>query len=395
MPPTAPADRARSLLLRLLGIPGRSRQEGRVARFLIRTLRRAGVPQSAIHVDEAHRKSPFGGDSGNLIVRVPGTLQGPRRLLSAHMDTVPLCVGVKPVVRDGWVHPADSSTGLGADDRAGVAVLLYALSELLRCNLPHPPLTFFFSIQEELGLVGARYVDRPLFGRPRMAFNFDGSDPNKLTIGATSGYRMTIDVFGIPSHAGCHPEDGVSAITIAAKAIADLDARGWHGTIRQGSCVGTSNVGIIEGGNATNVVTPRVQLKVEARSRSKTSRERIVKNIEEAFMKAARTVRNAAGKAGRVEFDGHLDYEAFRLPKDEPAIAVAKEAVRFAGGKPVFAQSNGGLDANWLVAAGIPTVSLGCGQRNGHTTDEKLNLAEFHQSCQTALRLCAPVSHTR
>lgn len=388
MPPTAPMERAQSLLLRLLTIPGRSRQEGGVARFVIQTLRRAGVGESAIQIDEAHRRSPFGGDSGNLIVRLPGTLRGPRRLLSAHMDTVPLCAGVKPVVRDGWVHPADSSTGLGADDRAGVAVLLYALSELLRNDLPHPPLTFLFSIQEELGLIGARYVDKSLLGRPRMAFNFDGSDPNTLTVGATSGYRMTIDVFGIPSHAGCHPEDGVSAITIAAKAIADLDARGWHGAIRQGSCAGTSNVGIIEGGDATNVVTPRVQLKAEARSHSKASRERIVKNIEDAFTKAARTVRNAAGKTGRVEVDGHLDYEAFRLPKDEPAIAIARKAVRFAGGKPVCTESNGGLDANWLVAAGIPSVSLGCGQRNAHTTEEKLNLTEFHQSCRTALRLC-------
>ena len=359
-----------------------------MVRFLIRKLLQAGLPESTLWVDRANEKGPFGGDTGNLIIRLPGTLRKPRRLLSAHMDTVPLCVGVKPVVRDGWVYPLDPSTGLGADDRAGVAVLLWTLTEILKEDLPHPPLTFLFSIQEELGLIGARHVDRSLLGRPKAGFNFDGSEPYNLTVGATSGYRMTIDVFGIPSHAGCHPENGVSAIGIAARAIAELEANGWHGAIRQGSCVGTSNVGVIEGGEATNVVTPRVQLRAEARSRSKTSRERIVRNIKDAFEKAAKARPNAEGKTGRVEFDGHLDYEAFRLPKDEPAVAVAKEAVRYIGGNPVCLESNGGLDANWLVAAGIPTVSFGCGGRNCHTVDEKLCLEEFDQACRIALRLC-------
>ena len=268
--PRSKIDRVQSLLLQLLAIRGRSRQEGRVVRFLIRKLLQAGLPESALFTDRAHEKSPYGGETGNLIVRLPGTVRKPRRLLSAHMDTVPICVGVKPVVRDGWIVPADPSTGLGADDRAGVAVLLYALTELLRTGLPHPPLTFLFTVQEELGLIGARHVDKSLLGRPKAGFNFDGSEPGNLTIGATSGYRMEIDIHGIASHAGCHPENGVSAVTVAAKAIADLEESGWHGLIEKENCVGTSNVGVIEGGDATNVVAPRCQLKAEARSRSKT-----------------------------------------------------------------------------------------------------------------------------
>ena len=71
-------------------------------------------------------------------------------------------------------------------------------------------------------------------GKPKLAFNFDGGSPPKLTIGATGGYRMTIDIRGLASHAGNRPEEGVSAIAIASLAIADLVKNGWHGLIDEG-----------------------------------------------------------------------------------------------------------------------------------------------------------------
>jgi di/tripeptidase len=55
--------------------------------------------------------------------------------------------------------------------------------------------------------------------------------------------------------------------------------------------------------------------------------------------------------------------------------------------EPELAISNGGLDANWFTARGIPTVTLGCGQRNIHTTGEELDIAEFHLARRIALRL--------
>jgi tripeptide aminopeptidase len=55
--------------------------------------------------------------------------------------------------------------------------------------------------------------------------------------------------------------------------------------------------------------------------------------------------------------------------------------------EPVRAISNGGLDANWVNAHGIPAVTLGCGQMNVHTVSEQLNLAEFRSACRIALAL--------
>ena len=162
---------------------------------------------------------------------------------------------------------------------------------------------------------------------------------------------------------------------------------GWHGAIEKGRQAGTSNVGVIHGGEATNVVTDHVEIRAEARSHDPKFRLRIVKEIERAFQRAARQVRNTAGKCGSVKIDGRLDYESFRLPLDEPCVVAAKAAVEAEGREPELAISNGGLDANWLTARGIPTVTLGCGQRNIHTAQEELDIADFHLARRIALRL--------
>ncbi len=183
---------------------------------------------------------------------------------------------------------------------------------------------------------------------------------------------------------------GVSAIAIAALAIAELQRGGWHGAISKPGGQGASNVGIIQGGNATNVVTDRVALKAEARSHDPKFRKTIVREIEQAFRRAAKEVVNAEGKRGKVAIDGRLDYESFLLPADEPCIAQAEEAVQAVGLTPQRAVANGGIDANWLNRHGIPTVTLGCGQMNPHMTNEALDIRQFENACRIAWRLsCA------
>src|SRR6185295_17115799 len=204
--------------------------------------------------DDAHRHTPIGGQVGNLILKLPGTVRAPRRMLAAHVDTVPICVGSRPVRKGDKVVSANKETGLGADDRSGAAILLTTVLSILGSKLPHPPLTFLWAVQEEVVLFGARYVRLSKLGKPRLAFNFDGGAANALKIGATGGYRMTIEVEGLASHAGNRPEEGVSAIAIASLAIAELVKGGWHGLVSKKEGEGTSNVGVINGGEATNVV---------------------------------------------------------------------------------------------------------------------------------------------
>jgi tripeptide aminopeptidase len=378
---------AEQLLFQTLSITGLSGAEGGIMEFIVARLHQAGATDEVLCFDLAHRKIPFGGEVGNLVLKLPGDRPGPRRLLMAHVDTVPICRGARPVKKGKFIVPADKHTALGADDRAGTTAILAAALHVLTDKPEHGPLTFLWTVQEEVGLYGARYATVATLGRPKLAFNFDGGATDKLTIGATGGYRMDIRVSGIASHAGASPERGVSAITIAALAIADLHRDGWLGKIEKPSGCGTANVGVIQGGDATNVVTPEVQIRAEARSHDPVFRGKIIKAIEDAFAKAARNVKNIDGKCGNVEFNGRLDYESFRLPDDSPSVLAAEESIRVLGGNPVRAISNGGLDANWMSARGIPTVTLGCGQENPHTPAERLDCKEFYRACEIARHL--------
>ena len=381
--------RAISRVMDLIAIPGGSGAEQDVAAWICRELLVAGVPESSIETDRAHRKSPAGGTTGNLIVRLRGTRKGPRRLLMAHMDTVPLAVGAKPVREGDWIRPASALTALGGDNRAGCAVVLTALLEVLSQGLDYPPLTLLFTVQEETGLRGARWLTASKLGRPALCFNWDGRDPASLITGAVGASNLSIEIEGIASHAAAHPEDGVNAAVVCSLAIAQLQKSGWHGQIRRGRQRGTSNLGVIRGGDATNVVMSRVEIEAEARSHDSEFREQIVAAWRAAFESAAAAVENAAGQRGILKFADELRYEAFRMPPESECVVAAGAAVCLAGMKPVAQICDGGLDANWMAVHGFPAVTLGCGQHDIHTVRERLNVPEYLQGCRVATLLAS------
>lgn len=385
--PDIDADRALDLVTQMMAVPGKSGQEGRIAELIRRRLAAAGIPPAAISHDQVHRKSPAGGEVGNLIVKLPGTDRGRRRLLMAHIDTVPLCVGARPERNGGFIISRDPHTALGADNRAGAAVVLNAILEIRRQGLRHPPLTLFWPVQEEIGLYGVRFGNLARLGGPKLCFNWDGGQSHVATIGATGDYNMTIRIGGIASHAGVYPEGGVSAIGIAGLAIADLVQNGWHGLVVKGKRSGTSNIGFIQGGEATNVVTPEVRLRAECRSHDPAFRKRILEEFRRAFERAVRSIRSDTGRTGGLTFDFELKYESFRLDEREPCVQTALAAIRAVGLEPETRVTNGGLDANWMTARGCPTVTLGCGQQDAHTVDERLHIESFLQACRIGLLL--------
>jgi len=375
----------------LIAIPGKSCEESSVSEWIQAELTKSGIPASAISIDTAHKRSPSGGETGNLIVKLPGTVKQPRRLLMAHMDTVPLAVGCKPIRSGDTIRPASATTALGGDNRAGCAVVLTAISEILRQKLPHPPLTLLFTVQEEIGLRGARYLTASKLGKPEHCFNWDGRDPASLTIGAVGATYVQIEVAGIPSHAGVHPEQGVNAGIIAAIALADLQQNGWHGLVEKGKKRGTSNLGVIHGGSATNVVMPEVSIQAETRSHDSAFRDRIAGEFRKAFNRAAKQVKTSTGQTGTFSLDEDVRYEAFRINETTACVKLAAEAVAACQLSPQTIIGNGGLDANWMTAHGFPTVTLGCGQHNIHTVDETLDVPEFLTACQVATQLTASV----
>jgi tripeptide aminopeptidase len=379
-------------LMRFLAVEGVTGQEGQIAREVTAALVEAGVPRKAIRHDRANERIPLPTQTGNLIATLPGTVPGPRLLFSTHLDTVPLCAGAVPVRAGKRIRPK-GATALGGDNRTGVACLVSLAATLLGGELPHPPLTLLFTVREESGLFGARHLDPADLGGGVMGFNVDGSSAEEITIGAVGADRWEVEVTGRASHAGVHPEKGISATLVSALALAEAHAGGWFGKVDKNGREGTSNVGSFGGhdgrsaGEATNVVTDYASLRGEARSHDPSFIGEIVRAYRRAFASAAGRVTDDRGRKAKVRFRSRRDYHPFRLKEDAPVVRRALSAGRGIGLRPSLRIGNGGLDANWLVRHGIPTVTFGAGQNNIHTTEEYVDLDRFVDGCRMALAL--------
>ena len=175
-----------------------------------------------------------------------------------------------------------------------------------------------------------------------------------MIVGAVGATNLSIEVDGIASHAGVHPEDGVNAAVIASLAIADLQRDGWHGLVVKGKNRGATNVGVIAGGSATNVVMPEVRVEAETRSHQPAFRKRIVNAWRKAFENAVRAVQNAGGSRGQLRFEEDTRYEAFKISAKSDCVTTAKAAVIATGLVPEVMSCDGGLDANWMSEHGFP-----------------------------------------
>ncbi|MBA4062371.1 MAG: peptidase [Isosphaera sp.] len=385
-------------LVRFLSVPGVTGREAAIGREIVAALTEAGVPAPAVSFDDAHTRIPEPTQTGNLVVKLPGTgRKGAKPVLfMTHMDTVPLCAGAAPQVKGRRVVNAhEGATALGGDNRTGCAVLVTLAAELLKRKLPHPPLTLLFTVREESGLFGAKYLDPAVLGGPAMGFNFDGRNAADVILGAIGADRWTVDVRGKASHAGVAPEKGASASLVVALALAEVYAGGWWGKVVKGGKVGTSNVGVIgsadgkgPAGDATNVVTDAAHVKGESRSHDAKFVREISAAYKAAFAAAAARVTDDEGRPARAKFTSRLDYLPFRLRDDAPVVRRAAAAVRAAlGREPNLKVTNGGLDANWMVKHGVPTVTFGAGQNEIHTVKEYVDLAEFEAACRLAVQL--------
>ncbi len=387
-------------LLDLLAIPGPSTEEAAVADHIERAMREMGVPPENILRDRVHEVSEFGGQCGNLVVRFPavGNHPGPARLFTTHLDTVAIAAGCKPRLeassgRDQPDRVVNDAPGraLGGDDRAGCAVLLQiarALSGPL-AGRDRPATALVFTVQEELGLIGAREIDLSLTGLEGEihGFNYDGGRIEDLITRVTGTERFNIHVTGIASHAGSKPAEGVSAAVIAARALARLADEGWHGLIERDGRRGSANVGVIEGGQNTNVVMSDLLLRAETRSHDAAFRKQVRRAYEQAFTEAATRTVNRVGQGGGVTFSTGPCYESFALADDAPVVRAAMRAAGRCGIDLQPISDDGGMDANWYNARGIPTVTLGLGLRQVHTPDEWIDLNDFRAACRLTWEL--------
>ncbi|MFW6158461.1 MAG: M20/M25/M40 family metallo-hydrolase [Planctomycetota bacterium] len=377
---------AMGYLMELLPIPGPPGDEQKVAGYIRAECEKLGVPAGAIHSDSTQEQSDYGGNTGNLAIKLDGRRGGPRRLLATHMDTVPLAVGCKPRVEGDRVVNDAEGRALGADARCGVAAMLHAIKQLQAMDGDHPPVTVLITVQEEVGLVGARRLDVSILGPelPVMGFEFDGGRTNEVVTRIIGTQRMNIHVTGKAAHGGS-PQHGVSAAAIEAIALAELVENGWFGYVEKPDGNARTNLGILEGGKGSNVVMPSLYGLAECRSHSTPFRTKVIDAWKDAFRRAVDRVKNDKGQTGDVEFTPGPAYEPFELPGDARVVRTALAAARACEIEPELVSHDGGTDGNHFVAKGIPTVTIGIGGFQCHSPGEYADLAEFRNCCKLAV----------
>lgn len=344
--------------VKMVGISSVSRREKEFKEFL-----QAEFSKRGFIVEEDNAGEIIGGNAGNLLVKIPGNLDMPPLLFSAHMDTVSPGEGIRAVI-DGDIIRSSGDTILGSDDKAAVAVLLEVADILTEEGLPYPPLEFLFTVAEEEGLKGAKNFD---FSRvqARMAYVLDaGGEPGTIVTGSPWHHEIEYLVYGKAAHAGMDPENGINAIKAAARALAKMPC----GRLDEET---TCNFGLIEGGKARNIVADFCHIKGEARSLNQDKLTRLTEELKQVFLSEV----EKEGARGEVRIQAL--YPGVKLAPDAEVVRIAARACEKIGIEPKFTGTGGGSDASIINGAGIPCANLGIGMCKVHTSEEYIRIGDL------------------
>jgi tripeptide aminopeptidase len=314
-----------------------------------------------------------GSDGPNLFTRIPGSGME-SVLLCAHLDTVPSAAPVEPVVvNDGWENANDGI--LGADNKAAVAVLLELARRLLSApQRPRTGLELLFTVSEENGLHGAKAFD---VGRLQSSFGYvlDHATPiGEIVVASPTYDRIVADIRGRSAHAGIRPEEGRSAIEVAARAIAAM-------RLGRLDAETTANVGTIHGGSATNVVPERCWIEAEVRGLEE-------KRVEDTVTELVDHLQDAAN-AGECDLDVTVEvmFRGYRLRHRAPEVERAEHALRACGYEPRHIMTGGGSDANALRSNGFPCTNLANGTERNHEPGERVSVDALEGMLEVVIAL--------
>jgi tripeptide aminopeptidase len=322
-----------------------------------------------------------GGNCGNLIAYKQGSIKNaPVILYSSHFDTVEPTEGLSPII-EGDIIRSDGKTVLGADDKSGLASIVEALEILSEQKIPHGDIQLILTICEEIGLLGSGVMD-PSRIRARYGYVIDTGPPvGAFTVKAPSHDTFEVTIHGRAAHAGTEPEEGVSAIIIAAKAIEAMKlGRIDHET--------TANVGVIRGGSATNIIPETVYLKCEARSHDSSKLREQRNSMIEAFQSAAKEL------GGSCEIKLEHNYSAYALDDSSPALALAKRGAELAELEYITRPGGGGSDANNFNRYGIMSTVIGCGMQNAHQHSEFIHISDIVKTARLLVGIAIAASET-
>ncbi len=333
--------------------------------------------QAGCTVVEDDTAAKTGHGAGNLIATLEATAgmeHVPVIFFTSHMDTVTPGNGIKPQVDDDGYIRSDGTTILGSDDKAGIAAMLEAIEVLKEKKQPHGKIQFVITVGEETALVGAKVLDRKLL-EAAYGYALDSNGKvGEIAVAGPSQAKIVVTVYGKSAHAGVNPEDGISAIQVASKAISKMPlGRIDHET--------TANIGRFEGGGATNIVADKVIITAEARSLINEKLDVQVEKMRRAFEEAAQAFNT------RADFESEIIYPGFKYDETAPVVTLAMRALDRIDRKPHLFHSGGGSDANIFNGMGVPTINLAVGYENIHTTSEQMPISELLKTAELVVAI--------
>lgn len=342
--------------IELVQVNSETKHEEEISKVLQEKLKALGLD-----VYEDNSQQATGHGSGNLICTLKGNKPGVDPIyFTAHMDTVVPGQNIKPVIKDGIIR-SDGTTILGADDKAGLAALLETARLMKEDNMEHGDIQFIITVGEESGLVGAKQLD-PALIKAKYGYAVDcNGEVGDMIVAAPYQAKIAAIIKGKTAHAGVEPEKGISAITLAAKAISNMPL----GRIDEET---TANIGRFEGGKQTNIVVDHVEILAEVRSLDKGKLDQQAAKMQEIFEKTAEELGGAA------EVEIQLVYPGYKQQAGDQVVEIARNAAKSIGRESKLLKSGGGSDGNIIAGLGIPTVNLAIGYEEIHTTSESISI---------------------
>lgn len=351
------SDRLLATLIELVGIPSTSGHEEQVRDYLAVKLGVLGLETS---VDAA----------GNLTATLPGV--GEPILLNAHMDRVPPGLGHQPILRDGVLY-SNGTTNLGADDAAGIAIILETLTRVVEQHIPHPPIVAVFTVQEEAGMCGANGFDAATY-QVTQGIVFDNAFEPGVVVSQGAAYEaFDVVIKGRTGHPGKDLSHTVNAIDIFRAANYP------HGSLNNDQA--RILVGRIHGGNARNAIPDTVSIEGELRSyEPPEARQRYMHALTNAFTEAAQRL------GGQAEITFHPHSSGYAISENEPLLNVYRTVLTERGEplrlRPTFI----GSDASGFRPA-VKAFTISTGVINEHSVDECVAVAPLEQLVKNTLRM--------
>ncbi len=345
-----------------------STKEKEFAEFIKEELESIGLDVS---MDRSGEK--FGSNSGNIIARLAGDRRTQPILFSCHLDTVSPGEGIQPIIKGDAIY-SRGDTILGADDKAGIAAVIEALRVIKENHIPHGPIEVVFSVCEEKGLLGAKHLDYNSLQSKRAFVLDSGGSPGEIITQGPAQDSFHVKILGKAAHAGVSPEEGISAIHVAAHAIAGMKLL----RIDEET---TANIGVIHGGEATNIVAPEVVLEGEARSLDEDKLDEQSGHMVEVFERTAQKF------GAQIEIKREREYNAFRVDEEDEIVHLVKKACKNIGIEAYTSKTGGGSDTNVFNANGIKAVNLATGERKPHTLEEYLIIDDLVKTAKMVMEI--------